>query len=65
MKDEYWAAFGKIFAFALVVVIAWWIISNNSASREIERLKDQIADYEDEIHELHSEIEGLKEEYGQ
>ena len=61
MKDEHWAAIGKLLLFGIIVVISWWIISNGSLSKEIEKLQEKVSGYEDKIYEYEEQIKELKE----
>jgi hypothetical protein len=61
MKDEHWAAIGKLLLVGLIIVLYWWYSTNSSMSKTIERLKEQVSEYEEKIEKLEKENESMAE----
>lgn len=59
----------KTLATFFIVVIAFivffWYRSENAKVKTIEKLQDQISEYEETIDDLRAEIDGLKEQLGE
>ena len=55
----------KILLVVILIMGIIWYITDNGRIKAIEKLKDQIAEQEEQIEELESTIKYLHEEYGQ
>jgi cell division protein FtsB len=63
-ETEKYRVLCRVLGVIILVICFLWYRSDKGRIKWVDELQDQIAEYEEKIDELHSEIEGLKEEYG-
>ena len=52
---------GTFFLVVIAIIVYFWLSTDSAKSKRIERLEEQVAEYEEKIEELEKENESLWE----